>query len=52
MTVADLVSSVLGPDLPVAVRAYDGSRLGPDDAPATLVLRSPDALAPHRHRAR
>jgi cyclopropane-fatty-acyl-phospholipid synthase len=44
MTVADLVSSVLGPDIPVAVRAYDGSRLGPDDASATLVLRSPDAL--------
>jgi cyclopropane-fatty-acyl-phospholipid synthase len=44
MTVADLVCSVLGPDLPVAVRAYDGSRLGPPDAPATLVLRSPDAL--------
>lgn len=44
MTVTDLVSSVLGPDLPVAVRAYDGSRLGPDDAVATLVLRSPDAL--------
>ncbi|MDQ1534842.1 MAG: cyclopropane-fatty-acyl-phospholipid synthase [Actinomycetota bacterium] len=44
MTVADLVSSVLGPDVPVAVRAYDGSRLGPDDAAATLVLRSPDAL--------
>ncbi len=44
MTVADLVANVLGPDLPVAVRAYDGSRLGPDDAPATLVLRSPDAL--------
>ena len=44
MTVADFVSSVLGPDIPVAVRAYDGSRIGPDDAPATLVLRSPDAL--------
>jgi cyclopropane-fatty-acyl-phospholipid synthase len=44
MTVADLVSSVLGPDIPVAVKAYDGSRLGPDDASATLVLRSPDAL--------
>ena len=44
MTVADLVSSVLGPDIPVAVRAYDGSRLGPSDASATLVLRSPDAL--------
>jgi cyclopropane-fatty-acyl-phospholipid synthase len=44
MTVADLVSSVLGPDVPIAVRAYDGSTLGPPDAPATLVLRSPDAL--------
>jgi cyclopropane-fatty-acyl-phospholipid synthase len=44
MTVADLVSNVLGSDLPVAVRAYDGSHLGPDDARATLVLRSPDAL--------
>jgi cyclopropane-fatty-acyl-phospholipid synthase len=44
MTVADLVSSVLGPDLPIAVRAYDGSRLGPEDSPTTLVLRSPDAL--------
>jgi len=44
MTVADLVSNVLGPDIPVAVRAYDGSHIGPDDAPATLVLRSPDAL--------
>jgi cyclopropane-fatty-acyl-phospholipid synthase len=44
MTVADIVSSVLGSDLPVAVRGYDGSRLGPADAPATLVLRSPDAL--------
>ena len=44
MTVTDLVSSVLGPDIPVAVRAYDGSRLGPSDASATLVLRSPDAL--------
>jgi cyclopropane-fatty-acyl-phospholipid synthase len=44
MTVADLVTSVLGTDLPVAVRAYDGSSLGPSDAPATLVVRSPDAL--------
>src|SRR4029453_15356005 len=32
---------VLGPDLPIAVRAYDGSRLGPADAPATLLVRSP-----------
>jgi cyclopropane-fatty-acyl-phospholipid synthase len=26
------------------VRAYDGSRAGPVDAPAALVLRSPNAL--------
>ena len=44
MTVADLVSHVLGSDLPVAVRAYDGSAIDSDDAAATLVLRSPDAL--------
>jgi cyclopropane-fatty-acyl-phospholipid synthase len=44
MTIADLVTALLGDDLPVAVRAYDGSRAGPLDAPATLVLRSPDAL--------
>jgi len=26
----------MGPDLPIAVRAYDGSRLGSADAPGTL----------------
>jgi cyclopropane-fatty-acyl-phospholipid synthase len=44
MTVADLLRSLLGDDLPVAVVAYDGSRLGPADARTTLVVRSPDAL--------
>src|SRR4051812_40687907 len=39
-----LIESVLGSDLPVAVRGYDGSTVGPPDAAATLVLRSPDAL--------
>jgi cyclopropane-fatty-acyl-phospholipid synthase len=43
-TVAAAVERVLGPDLPIAFEAYDGSRLGPADAPATLVLRSPDAI--------
>ncbi|HEX9122208.1 MAG TPA: class I SAM-dependent methyltransferase [Actinomycetota bacterium] len=43
-SVAHAVARVVGPDLPVAVEAYDGSRLGPPDAPATLILRSPDAL--------
>jgi cyclopropane-fatty-acyl-phospholipid synthase len=43
-TVARAVERVVGTDLPIAVRTYDGSRIGPADAPATLVLRSPDAL--------
>jgi cyclopropane-fatty-acyl-phospholipid synthase len=44
MALAPLVDEVLGGDIPVAVRAYDGSTAGPDDAEATLVVRSPDAL--------
>jgi cyclopropane-fatty-acyl-phospholipid synthase len=44
MAIAELLARLLGPDLPVAVRAYDGSRVGPPDARATIVLRSPDAL--------
>jgi len=41
---AAIVEDLLGPDLPVAFRAYDGSRAGPEDASATLVIRSPDAI--------
>src|SRR5436305_5070083 len=44
MSVAEMVEEVLGSDLPVAFEAYDGSRCGPVDAPATMVLRSPTAL--------
>ena len=44
MTLAALVEEVLGHDLPVGVTAYDGSRAGPSDAPATLIIHSPDAL--------
>lgn len=44
MPLASLVEELLGPELPIAVRAYDGSTGGPPDAPATLVIRSPDAL--------
>jgi cyclopropane-fatty-acyl-phospholipid synthase len=44
MTIADLVTGVLGPDLPIGLQAYDGSRAGPEDPPATLVVRSPDAV--------
>lgn len=44
MALARLVEEVLGRDLPVGVRSYDGSYVGPDDPPATLEIRSPDAL--------
>ena len=44
MALAALVDDVLGRDLPLAVEAYDGSRSGPEDAVATIVIRSPDAL--------
>ena len=43
-SIADLVTGILGGTLPIGVRAYDGSRAGPQDAAATIVLRSPDAL--------
>ena len=44
MTVADFLSSVLGSEVPVAFRAYDGSSFGPADARTSVVIRSPDAL--------
>jgi cyclopropane-fatty-acyl-phospholipid synthase len=44
MSVATLIESLLGADLPVAFRAYDGSTYGPADAASTIVIRSPDAL--------
>jgi cyclopropane-fatty-acyl-phospholipid synthase len=44
MSLQPLLEELLGPDPPVAVRAYDGSRLGPPDASTTIVVRRPDAL--------
>jgi cyclopropane-fatty-acyl-phospholipid synthase len=44
VTVADVLGGILGSDLPVAFVAYDGSRLGPNDARTTVVVRSVDAL--------
>src|SRR5207245_2543446 len=41
---ADFLRGVLGPDVPVAFTAYDGSCLGPADAKVTVLIRSPDAL--------
>lgn len=43
--IAPVIERVLrGGTPPIRVRCWDGSTIGPDDAPATLVLRSPDAL--------
>jgi cyclopropane-fatty-acyl-phospholipid synthase len=44
LTIAGLLDQVVGPDLPIAIEAYDGSRLGPPDPPATLHIRSQTAL--------
>jgi cyclopropane-fatty-acyl-phospholipid synthase len=44
MRLADLVRRVLGPEVPLGVRAYDGSESAPPDAIATLILRRPEAL--------
>jgi cyclopropane-fatty-acyl-phospholipid synthase len=44
MSVASLVESLLGDDLPIRFRAYDGSTCGPPDAHSTIIVRSPDAL--------
>ena len=41
--IADLVRARAGFDLPVRLRAWDGSEAGPEDAPV-LILRSPRAL--------
>ncbi len=43
-TVADALERIVGRDLPIAIEAYDGSRIGPADAAATILVRSPDAI--------
>lgn len=45
MALAELIHGVLGDESPIGVVAYDGSTAGPPDPVATLVMRSPDALA-------
>ncbi len=45
MNIGALLEGLLGSDLPVALDAYDGSHVGPRDAPARIIVRSPDALA-------
>lgn len=38
------LDSLVGIDLGLRVRAWDGSEVGPDEAPGTVVLRDPGAL--------
>src|SRR5690606_27271616 len=44
MSLQPLLESVLGTDLPVRVETYDGSAVGPVDAPAKVVIRRPEAM--------
>lgn len=44
MKVERFVSELVGPDIPVRVRAYDGSDIGPRDAATTVTILSTDAL--------
>jgi cyclopropane-fatty-acyl-phospholipid synthase len=41
---AAAIEKVLGGSSPIAIECYDGSRIGPADAPTALILRSPKAL--------
>jgi hypothetical protein len=43
-TVAEAVELIVGPELPIAIETYDGGRIGPTNAVATLVVRSSDAF--------
>ena len=43
-TLEAILTEMLGDEPPIRIRAYDGTDFGPADAPATLVVRSPDAL--------
>jgi cyclopropane-fatty-acyl-phospholipid synthase len=45
MHVAEIIGSVLGPDVPIRVIAYDGSKVGPDTAETAVRVTSPRALA-------
>lgn len=45
MQVAEIISSVLGPEAPVRVIGYDGSKAGPDSAEGAIRIVSPRAMA-------
>jgi cyclopropane-fatty-acyl-phospholipid synthase len=41
---APLIQRLAGDDLPFRIRFWDGSTIGPEEAPATIVVRTPQAL--------
>ena len=41
MQVAEIISSVVGADVPVRVIGYDGSKAGPDSSELALRINSP-----------
>ena len=43
-TLSPLVVRLVGPNPPLLLRFWDGSTFGPHDAPATVVINSPNAL--------
>jgi cyclopropane-fatty-acyl-phospholipid synthase len=45
MNVAEIIGRVVGPDLPVRLIGYDGSKIGPDTAEVAVRVVSPRALA-------
>ena len=44
MGLQQLLDDLFGPDLPIAIECYDGSRVGPIDAPATVRIAGPEAI--------
>jgi cyclopropane-fatty-acyl-phospholipid synthase len=45
MALAPLLADFVEGDVPIAIEAYDGSRAGPIDARATVVIATPDAVS-------
>jgi cyclopropane-fatty-acyl-phospholipid synthase len=45
MQVAEVISDVLGQDVPIRIVAYDGSKAGPDRSDVALKILTPRALA-------
>ena len=52
MQVAEIISSVVGADVPVRVIGYDGSKAGPDSSELALRINSPTGARPPRHARR